>query len=87
MLTIRKENITSLLLMELYSELFHTQEKIGLFENKYNLNYEDFEKKINSLPEDFDSYDDFIEWKAYIKIFRETEQKIEDLKNGNFTVA
>jgi hypothetical protein len=87
MLTISKENISSILLMEAYSELFHAQEKINLFENKYKLSYKDFQKDINIKPEDFQSYDDYIEWKAYIKILKVTEQKISDLKNGDFTVA
>jgi hypothetical protein len=87
MLTISKENISSILLMEAYSELFHAQEKINLFENKYNLSYKDFEKEISIKPENFQSYDDYIEWKAYMKILSVTEQKINDLKNGDFTVA
>jgi hypothetical protein len=87
MLTISKENISSILLMEAYSELFHAQEKINLFENKYNLSYKEFEKEIRIKPENFQSYDDYIEWKAYMKILDITEQKINDLKNGDFTVA
>ncbi|MBA7539166.1 hypothetical protein ES705_31445 [subsurface metagenome] len=87
MITISKENISSILLMEAYSELYNAKEKISLFENKYNLNFENFNRKIKSEQENFQSYDDYIEWKAYIKILNETEQKINDLKNGNFTVA
>jgi hypothetical protein len=87
MLTISKENISSILPMEAYSELFHAKEKINLFENKYNLSYKDFEKELSIKSENFQSYDDYIEWKAYMKILRITEQKINDLKNGDFTVA
>ena len=87
MITISKENISSVLLMEAYAELYHTREKISFFENKCHLNFKEFDRKIKSKQENFQSYDDYIEWKAYLKLLNDTEQKINDLRNGNFTVA
>ncbi|MFQ6056657.1 MAG: hypothetical protein ACE5J3_11825 [Methanosarcinales archaeon] len=36
------------------------------FSDKYNTTFKEFEKKIeNSIEENFEEWDDYIEWKAY----------------------
>ena len=40
------------------------------FETKYSLVFEDFEQQIKSAEtEDFEKWDDYIEWKAYSKAY------------------
>ena len=40
------------------------------FETKYGLIFEDFEQQIKSAEtEDFEKWDDYIEWKAYSKAY------------------
>ena len=40
------------------------------FEKKYGLEFEDFERQIKSaVKEDFEKWDDYIEWKAYSKSY------------------
>jgi hypothetical protein len=41
------------------------KEKIRSFERKHGCNLETFEDRLKQLPEDFERWDDFIEWKAY----------------------
>jgi len=41
------------------------KERIISFENKHGCNLETFEDRLKQLPEDFERWDDFIEWKAY----------------------
>jgi hypothetical protein len=47
-----------------YASSLHT------FETKYGLIFEDFEKRITSAQkEDFEQWDDYIEWKACTKAY------------------
>ncbi len=40
------------------------------FEKKYNMDFEDFQSKIKtSEKEDFEKWDDYIEWKAYFTAY------------------
>lgn len=67
--------------LKLISEMIPIRERIRLFENKYNLSFENFEKKIKQQPEDFKLWDDYIEWKAYQNKFNEIKETINKLKN------
>jgi hypothetical protein len=41
------------------------------FEKKYGIPFEDFEKQIKTaVKEDFEKWDDYIEWKAYSKSYQ-----------------
>jgi hypothetical protein len=40
-------------------------EKICSFERKYGCDLKTFEYRLKQLPENFECWDDFIEWKAY----------------------
>jgi hypothetical protein len=41
------------------------------FEKKYGLAFDDFERQIESATkEDFEKWDDYIEWKAYSKSYQ-----------------
>ncbi len=40
-----------------------------------------------SSVEDFSRWDDYIEWKAYMKINNELQFKIDEVRRGNFEVA
>ncbi len=67
--------------LKLISEMIPIRERIRLFENKYNLSFENFEKKIKQQQEDFKLWDDYIEWKAYQNKFNEIKETINKLKN------
>lgn len=68
--------------LKLISEMIPIKEKIKLFENKYDCNFKKFEVKINQQPENFNLWDDYIEWKAYQKKMDEIKEKIGDIKNA-----
>ena len=46
------------------SSLAPVKERIRHFERKHGCNLETFEDRLKQLPEDFECWDDFIEWKA-----------------------
>ena len=76
-----------MLLMEALSELHQVREKLGFFQEKYRQNFENFSRKIETEKENFERFDDFMEWKAYTQLFKDIQQKIEDLKHGNFQIT
>jgi len=87
MTTIDKNHISELVLMEAYADLHKTKDKINMFEKKYNRKFEDFEDLIHSEEENFDKYDDYIEWKVYINHLKDIQQKINDIKSGKLQIS
>ncbi|MBT7094111.1 MAG: hypothetical protein HN936_12750 [Bacteroidetes bacterium] len=87
MITINKQDVGNWLLLEYLSDLYTVREKLHLFEQKYKQPWETFEANIASGKEDFSIWDDYIEWKAYIKTGEELSSKIDEVRHGNFKVA
>lgn len=87
MLVVDKQNIANMLLLETFSEMHQVQDKLNYFRRKYQQDFESFSKQIENENEDFERFDDYMEWKAYTKMFYNISQKIEDLKHGNFQIA
>lgn len=87
MTTINKQQVSELILMESYADLHKVQDKITQYEKKYATQFEHFEKIINQEAEDFEKYDDYIEWKAYFNQRQDLRQKIKDIKSGNYQVS
>jgi len=87
MVTIDKQHVSSVLLMEAYAESHQIKERITYFNKKYGQSFFEFEKQSLKGEENFEMYDDYIEWKAYINKDKEIEEKINDLKRGKFQVS
>lgn len=73
-INISKEEIKLLERHNIISQIVPIKEKIRLFEQKYGCDFKTFETKIQMEEEDFQRWDDYIEWKAYI-------EKLKDLDN------
>lgn len=72
MVTVYKQDIAEWLLMEYHAALHTVREKIRLFEQKYNLSWNDFKEQVeHTEQENFSRWDDYIEWKAQMKISEE----------------
>ena len=70
--------------MILISQIAPVKERIKSFEMKHRCNLDAFEEILKHLPEDFERWDDFIEWKAYVDRLKDLElrlKKIEDATN------
>lgn len=87
MITISKSNISEWLLLDTYSEMHIAKDKLRFFQKKYSTSFSEFEKKINTERENFEHYDDYIEWKAYTHIMQSVEKKIYDIRNGNVKIS
>ncbi|MEN8119923.1 MAG: hypothetical protein ABFS35_06235 [Bacteroidota bacterium] len=88
MLTINKNKVAEWMLLSYLSEQKYFQDKLMFFKKKYDTVFEKFEKEINdSSTEDFEKWDDYIEWKAYNNFYHEVTKTIENVRLGNFKVA
>ena len=64
------------------------KERIRSFERKYGCNITAFENKLRQLPEDFELWDDLIEWKAYADSLKYLESKLKKIEDAtNFRIA
>jgi translation initiation factor 2 alpha subunit (eIF-2alpha) len=87
MWTVPKSEIADLLRPDLSARLREAQEKTKLFERAYGQTYNEFERAVLQGEEDFEKWDDYVEWKAYRKLKHDLEEKINALQRGDFEVA
>jgi hypothetical protein len=73
---ITRKDIENYVKMKFYTELTLIKEKLTLFEKKYNCDFPQFEKSINEAEEeDFQRWDDYMEWKAFYNKYNRLEEK------------
>ncbi len=88
MITIQKQDVAQWVLAEYLATSHVVKEKLRLFERKYDQTWDEFSKDvIKGSQEDFDKWDDYIEWKAYRETSKDLAMKIEEVRRGNFEVA
>ena len=64
------------------------QEKLESLEQKYQTDLQSFETQLeNSSVENFEAWDDLVEWRAYDQFLAEIETQITDIRNGDFQMA
>ncbi len=51
--------------LKLIGDLAPVREHLKLFETKHGMPFEEFEQQLKTVAEDFEKWDDYIEWKAY----------------------
>ena len=79
---ISKEDVLVYKKLEVISQIALVKAKIELFESKYSCKFEDFEKKIRTEgKENFEEWNDYIEWKAY-RTLKELERKLKEIDNA-----
>ena len=79
---ISKKEIIEYEKMKRITELTMIRKKILLFEQKYSCSFPDFKKKMESKGENFEEWDDIIEWTAYMKSEKDIMQKLEEIENA-----
>ena len=65
-IVVSKDEIKEYEKLKVIAETTLTKEKLKLFENKYQSTFKKFEKKVKGGEgqENFEEWDDYIEWKA-----------------------
>ncbi len=87
MLIIRKEKIIDFYVLNYLYEIHMIEERIRLFEKKYQISFRNFEIQLFKEEENFEKWDDYMEWKAYLKSFHHLKIKKEQIKNGNYQIS
>lgn len=78
-LEVSKSEIKEYQKLKIISEMVLLKEHIKLFEQKYGCSFQEFEGRIRQSAEDFESWDDYLEWKAYQRSFEELKKKIGEI--------
>ena len=82
-LKIAKDEIKEYEKLKILSQVAAVKEKIDLFEKKYQCTFSKFSKILMKKDsEDFSTWDDYIEWKAYVKTLDNLKQKIEEIEDA-----
>lgn len=87
-ITVSAEDIRTFEKLKIISQLAPLKERIKSFERKYSCSLETFEEKLKQLLENFERWDDFIEWKAYSDSLKDLESKLRMVENAtDFRIA
>ena len=68
--------------LKIISELTMIREKNRLFEKMYECSLDEFKQRFANKDENFDEWDDFIEWTAYKESERNLIEKLEEIENA-----
>ena len=68
--------------LKLISQIAPLKDKIRSFQRKYDCDLSAFEDKLKQLPEDFERWDDFIEWNAYSESLDDLESKLKKIEDA-----
>ena len=80
---ISREEIKEYEKLKVISELSLVKERVKLFENKYNCSFNEFKVRFaKDSDEDFEHWDDYIEWKAYSEKQKTLKEKLEQIANA-----
>ena len=82
-LIVSKEKLLNIYKAELLYELHRAPECIRLFEIKYGKTFEEFEKDLKSSSENFEAWDDYMEWKACIKTLDTLRKELQEIEDEN----
>jgi hypothetical protein len=85
--TISKTEVADLLRLEVLARLHEVEEKLALFARIHDQTFDAFEQTTLRGKEEFEQWDDYLEWKAYRQMQDELQQKLAALTRGHFKVA
>lgn len=69
--------------LKVISEISLIKDKCNQFQQKYELEFSEFEIHINTTSKEvFEEWDDYIEWKAYNDSLNNLEQKFREIENA-----
>jgi len=79
-ISVSKEEVIGFEKLKAISQIAPIKERIRFFESKYGCSLGEFKGRIKEEKEDFEMWDDYIEWKAYIESLKELESKMKDIE-------
>ncbi|MFQ5637288.1 MAG: hypothetical protein ACE5IR_04765 [bacterium] len=88
MTTINLETVRDLYYANLIYEIHKSKEKTKFFEQKYSSSFNEFERKIkNATKEEFEKWDDYMEWKTYENLLNKFNKEKKDLEVGDYKIS
>ena len=81
-IVISKDEIIEYKKLTVIGEITLTKEKTALFEKKYGCSIDEFRKRMEESNENFEEWDDYIEWKANFELLKDLENKLIELDNA-----
>lgn len=88
MVILTKKQVGDSVLTDYLSEKQELEDKLNILKQKYRSDLQTFEAQLESSSvENFEAWDDLIQWKAYHQFLLEIETKITDIRNGDFQMA
>ena len=79
---ISKEDVKTFEKLIIISQMAPIKERIKTFEKKYGYTLKEFEDKMKQENEEFEKWDDYIEWKAYTESLRNLESKLRAIESA-----
>lgn len=87
-IVVSAEDIKAFERLKAISQMAPIRERIKSFERKYGCSLDAFSTKIKQREENFEEWDDLIEWKAYAESLRDLEVKIRKIDDAkDFRIA
>ena len=80
-ITVSKEEVRGFEKLKTISQIAPINERIRYFERKYGCTLGEFKDRIKREKEDFEKWDDYIEWKAYVESLKDLESKMRDIED------
>jgi hypothetical protein len=88
MTLIARAEFIGILVNHYRTQLKEVMLKIFDFQDKYGCLFSDFEENIkNATEENFEDWDNYMEWKANFNTAKDLNRKIKDVENGLFELA
>ena len=81
-ITVSRDEVIGFEKLKAISQIAPIKERIRFFESKYGCTLGVFKDRIEREKEDFEKWDDFIEWKAYIGSLQDLESKMRDTEDA-----
>ncbi|HMF34886.1 MAG TPA: hypothetical protein VKK79_25925 [Candidatus Lokiarchaeia archaeon] len=79
---VSKDEIKEYARLKVISQLAPVAEKIRQFERKYGMTFAQFEEDATTGEENFEKWDDLIEWTGYDKVVHKLEKKIKEIDDA-----
>ncbi len=87
MTTINSDTIKNIYYANILYQLHTVEDKLSFFESKYNTSLEKFDGNLKDSSEDFEKWDDYMEWKAFRKKSKDLSAQKKDIEDGNYKVS
>ena len=83
-ITVSKDEVIGFEKLKAISQIAPIKERIRFFESKYGCTLGEFKDRIKREKEDFEKWDDYIEWRAYIESLKDLESKMRDIEDAQY---